>query len=826
MKSAKQLDKERLNAEKLQKKKNKSNKSDMKKVKKKSGLFNKDVHMTMPYKKVLADNIWLIADKTYSKAYSFQDINYNLGDENQQVDILENYGNFLSTLDDTIDCQICIWNSRTNEADLEKEILIEEVNDDFTDFREEYNARVLKENMQKGHNLIHKRMCLTLTIKAADEEYAVSKFKTLDLELKNSFDRIGHTHLRVMTSQQRIELLKDFFIGCDVPIPELTEKDFKNNLDKVYCSPDDFEFKSDYFLFGDKYAKCVFVKDYPALAADSILTDLFATNLEIMATTNIITHDPAKARKLVQRQITAIDTNMAQREQKAAQHGNFSSQIPVRIKNQLDGYKALFEKLTKEDQKLYFVNTIIMIVAKTFQELEANTEIIASTLKRNGCMFGKMKYQQEDGMIDCLPVGSQRKFSWRRSLPTESVAIFQPFNVKEVQKKNGIYYGMNVLSNNLVTFDRLNCLINPSGFILGCPGAGKSFFGKREMTDVFLRYQDADIMIIDPEREYHSVVNMFNGENVKISLSSQNFINPFEFEFALLIEDENGEKVDVIADKCQLITSFISVMDKNPLNAQERSFIDRCVRKTYEQSGVLQSLDKKDMPTLGDFYAVMKAETDIDESIKSKLCLTIEMYVDGSARYFNNATNVDINNRIISFDIKDLAGTLKTQAMLLTLDYIWNRLSTNRDKGKSTWIYIDEIYLLFADEYCLNFLRALYKRARKYGGVVTGITQNVEDLLKDENCRTMLSNSEFLILLKQAPADIIKLQETLKFNDSEIEYVRNVDRGQGLLVLGGKDKIPFYDKFPKDTELYKRMNTSFSETAALIRQQQKQQAVG
>jgi len=222
----------------------------------------------------------------------------------------------------------------------------------------------------------------------------------------------------------------------------------------------------------------------------------------------------------------------------------------------------------------------------------------------------------------------------------------------------------------------------------------------------------------------------------------------------------------------------------------------------------------------------MKSEIDIDERIKSKLLLTIEMYVDGSAKYFNNVTNVNVNNRVISFDIKDLGGTLKTQAMLLTLDYIWNRLSTNRDKGKSTWIYIDEIYLLFADEYCLNFLRALYKRARKYGGVITGITQNVEDLLKDDNCRTMLSNSEFLILLKQAPADIIKLQETLKFNASEIQYVRNVDRGQGLLVLGGKDKIPFYDKFPKDTELYKCMNTSFSETAALIRQQQKQQAIG
>lgn len=770
---------------------------------------NRTVAQTMPYKKVLHDNIWLIEDNTYSKAYSFQDINYNLGDVDQQFENLQNYSNFLSTLDDTLDCQICMCNSRVNMDDFEADTLIKPVDDGCNELRNEYNERVLKENIKKGQNVVHKRMVLTMTIRTSDEDYAVQKFKTLDHELKVSFDRIGHTHLRVMTSQQRVEFLKDFFIGIDVDIPELTERDFQKQLDKVYCSPDYFEFKSDYFMFNDKYAKCIFIKDYPARASDDILTDLFATNLDVIATTNIITHDPAKARKLVQHQITAVDTNMAQREQKAAQHGNFSSQTPVRIKNQLDGYKSLYDKITVDDQKLYLVNTIIMITAKSHAELTANLDIVKSSLKRNGCMFGEMKYQQEDGMVDCLPCGSHRRFEWRRNLPTESVAIFQPFNVKEIQQKDSTYYGLNVLSNNMITFDRMRSLINPSGFILGCPGSGKSFKGKEEMMGVFMRNPNADIMIIDPEREYRPLVEMFGGTTVKISLGSSNYINPFDFDKALLEDPE----VDVIADKCQLITSFISCMDKTPLNAQEVSFIDRCVHKTYDQSGYLQTFDIKDMPTLGDFRDVMKSETNVDERIQNKLLLTIEMYVDGSARYFNNQTNVDVNNRIISYDIKDLQGTLKTQSMLLVLDYIWNRLSRNRDLGKSTWIYIDEVYLLFADEYCLDFLRALYKRARKYGGVVTGITQNVEDLLKDDKCRTMLSNSEFLVLLKQAPADIIKLRDTLKFTESEVDYVRNVKAGQGLLILGGKDKIPFYDEFPKDTELYKRINTSFSETA-------------
>lgn len=803
-KSAKQRDTERIAKNKI--KKDKGKKTAVNKSEKSKSAVN-----TLPYIKVLSNDIWLIAPNTYSKAYSFADINYNLGDVKLQCDDLTNYSNFLNTLDDTVDCQITCWNCGINVEQFERDVLIDEKNDDYNEYRQEYNQRVLKESLHKGQNGIEKKLIVTLTIKTVDADYAERKFRTLDIELKNSFDRIGNTHLRVMTSQQRVEMLKDFIVGSDVKIPTFTADDYKNRLEKVYSTPDYFEFKSDYYMFNDKYARCIFIKDYPSKAADSIITDLMDTSLEIMVTTNIIAHDPAKARKLVQRQITAIDTNMAQRESKAAQHGNFSTQMPVRIKNQLDGFKSLYDKLTVDDQKLYSVNTIIMLTAPTYEMLEANTEIIDSTLKRNGCMYGKMKYQQEDGMYDCLPVGSHRKFEWRRSLPTESVAIFQPFNVKNVQHRNAIYYGLNVLSNNLIAFNRMK-LINPSGFILGKPGTGKSFTAKREMMDAIMRYDDADIMIIDPEREYDQLVEMFGGESVKIAIGSSNYINPFDYDFNLL----NDEDIDIISDKCQLITSFISCMDKTqPLNAQEVSFLDRCVSKAYEKTGVLKTLNKADMPTLGTLRDIIAEADDVDEAMQKKLLITLEMYVDGSAKYFNHATNVNVNNRIISYDIKDLTDTLKTQAMLLILDYIWNRLSANREVGRQTWIYFDEAHLLFADKYCLAFLKALYKRARKYGGVVTGITQNVEELLKDDQCRTMLSNSEFLILLGQAPADIIKLQDTLHFNDSEVSYVSNTKRGQGLLILGGKDKIPFYDDFPTDTELYKKITTAFSETAAL-----------
>jgi hypothetical protein len=733
-----------------------------------------------------------------------------------------------------------MFNKPINIADFEQDVLIHEMGkDEFTSLRQEYNERILKPAITKGKNALKKMLCVTLTIKTSSKEKAYLKFKALDREIKASFERIGTTALRVMTSQERVEMLRDIFRDPTDNVPELTAEDYEQGAEKVYCTPDDIEWKTGYFLYGDMYAATLYLKDYPSNANDYIFTDLMKTDFEgggkLLVTTNIIAHDPGKARKLVQSQITAIQTNMAQRNSKAAQHGVFQEN-PPKIQKLIDGLTTLYKKLTDNDQKLFSVNTIMMVTGHEYTDLRHNIEIVQSTLKRDSCQSGEMKYQQKDGLKDVLPCGSHRAFQFRRSLNTECVAIFHPFNVKEVQHKNSIYYGLNVLSDNIITFDKFT-LPNPSGFILGCPGSGKSFSAKREIVDAFLRFENADVMIIDPEREYGALVNNLGGSFIKISSGSKNFINPFEFDIDLLDAVIDDEKVDVMGDKSTLITGFISAMDtKNPINAQESSFIDRIVQKCYMP--LLKALEKNDyknlskeraneikrqyIPTLGTFYEILLTEEDVDVNVKNRLKFTLEKYVTGTADYFNNQTNIDINNRIVAYDIKDLGGTMKTQSMLLILDYIWNRLSENREKGRATWIFVDEIYLLFADEYCLNFLKQLYKRARKYGGVLTGITQNVEDLLRNDDCRTMLSNSAFLMLLKQAPADLAKLKETLHFTESEAYYADNVKPGQGLLVLGGKDKIPFHDEFPKDTRLYELMSTSFAE--AMAEKQEKQKA--
>ena len=816
--NARERDAARLEANKPKKKDKRSQKVAKEKEKKD---FAKKVLNTIPYKKILSDDIFFLGKKMYSKAYTFDDINFNLSDEEQQYMYLERYIEFLSILDDTVDCQICCWNSQINLDDFKKKTLLPQKVDDLFEYRYEFNSRVLEENIRKGQNAIQKHMYITLTIKAPDEETAIRRFKSLDITATNTFNRIGNTNMRVLTSQERVEMLKDFFVGTDdMPVPQLTEKDFAKGIDKLYCAPDYFDFKKDYFMFNNTYAKTIYIREYPSTATSEILTELLATGIEIMVTTNIETYDSAEARKLVQHQITAIDTDMAKREVKAAQHGNFSNQMPQRIKNQRDAMVSVYDKITMKDQKLFMTNMQILIKAESFEELNNNLEVIESTLKRSGCIKGEMAWEQEHGMCDCLPIGYQRKFGWMRTMPSESVAIFMPFNVKEMQMENSVYYGLNMLSHNIILFDRMKGLVNPSGFVLACPGSGKSFTVKREIVNVFLGYDDADILVIDPEREYWKLAEAFGGEVVKFSNGSKNHINPFDFDFRL-IEDE---EIDIIADKCQLLTSFISCMDsKHPLNAQEKSFVDRCVRKAYAKSNVLTTLDPKDMPTLGTFLECMKEETEnINKDMKDKLIITVDMYVNGSAKYFDNQTNVNTKSRFIAYDIRDLNGNLKTQSMLLILDYIWNRLSENRDKGRNTYIYFDEAHLLFQDEYSLDYLRMLWKRARKYGGVLTGITQNVEDLLKDDKSRSMLSNSEFLVLLKQNPTDAAKLQDILHFTDSEIQYVNDTPAGHGILVLGGKTKIPFYDEFPKDTKLYSMMTTNFSETAKMLQEEMAQ----
>ena len=433
------------------------------------------------------------------------------------------------------------------------------------------------------------------------------------------------------------------------------------------------------------------------------------------------------------------------------------------------------------------------------QKLDEQTETIKSTARKYLCQIGTLNYQQEEGLNSVLPLGRNNLYV-DRCLTTEATAVFIPFSSQEITQSGGMYYGLNAISKNLIIFNR-KTLKNQNGFILGTPGSGKSFAAKREMINSILSAGD-DVLIIDPEREYTGLVRNFGGEVIQISSDSKNYINPM---------DMNADySEDPISLKSEFLLSLFETIigGKEGLSAREKSILGRCVSITYQE--YMQSFDKRLTPTLKDFYEVLKKQK---EPEAEGLATALELYAVGNLSVFSRKSNIDINNRIVCFDIKDLGKQLKPMGMLITLDAIWNRIVENRKKGKHTWIYVDEMYLLFNNEYSANFFYELYKRSRKYGGVVTGITQNVEDLLQSETARSMLANSDFVMMLNQASTDRAELEKMFNISPAQMQYITNSDPGNGLIFSGGSI-MAFIDDFPKDTKLYRMMTTKLGETGA------------
>ncbi len=786
--TAKARDEQRLREENSRKPKQ------QKKRKKRS--VPKTVQKTLPYQMIVYDCIFRIDDSHFSKTYRFDDINYSIAKQEEQEAIFLGYCAVLNSLDTGADMQITVYNNRVNKAKFNDMVLLKRKCDGFDRYIDVYN-QMLTDKMEQGQNGIIRSKFLTVTVQAADADAARVKFSSIDVEIVNAFKKLG-SDIRPMTANERVALLKDIFRGADIEIPELTEKDFRRKADRAYCCPDYLEFKKDYFMWGDKYARTMFIKDMPASLKDCLLTDILGTNLDVMVTVNVAPVDPYKALKIVQHQLTSMQANKMQAERKAIQSGYTADVINQDLKHSLQEAEELLDDLRSKNQKMFLDNIIIMVTAADMDELNANTETIEAVVRKHICSLSTLYYQQEKGLQSVLPVGNCT-LKIRRTLTTESTAVLLPFSAKEISQKNGMYYGLNALSNNMILFSRLN-LKNPNGFILGSPGSGKSFAAKREMLNVFLATDD-DIIIIDPESEYASLVAALNGERIYVSPASGNHINPLD-----MTKDYSDDE-SPLTMKSDFILSFCEcLVGRQGLSAKERGIIDRCLTMTYGE--YLQTFDSEKTPTLMDFYENLKAQP---EQEAQGLALSFELYIKGNLNMFAHRTNVDTSNRVVSYDIKDLGKQLKTLGMLIVLDYVWNRITMNRAKGKRTWIYMDEIYLLFANEYSANFLFELYKRARKWGGVPTGITQNVEDLLKSETARSMLSNTDFIMMLNQATSDREQLAKLLNISDNLLAFVTNSDSGQGLICCGGSI-IPFKDQFPHN-ELYDLMTTKLEEVS-------------
>ncbi len=772
----------------------KKRKKEKQKVVRKKRSVPRTTQKTLPYKCVCDNFLMKVDDNKYSKTYVFEDVNYSIAKQEEQESIFLSYCSVLNSFDTSADIQITVHNNRVNKDEFNRMVLLRYKGNDYDHYIDVYNE-MLKDKMEKGQNGIIRKKYMTVTLQAPDLETARGKFGSIDLELTNAFKKIGSV-ITPLTSNDRVSLLKDIFKSVDEKIPELSEKDFKRQAERAYCCPDYFEFKKDYFMWNNKYARTMFIKDMPSSLKDDMLTEIANTNLDVMITVNIAPVDPYKALKIVNHQLTSMRANKLQAEKKALRSGYTTDVINEDLKHSLIEAEELLDDLRSKNQKMFLNNIIIMVTADDIDELDNSTEAIEAVIRKQLCSVSTLKFQQEKGLQSVLPLGNCT-LKIRRTLTTESTAVFLPFAAKEISQKNGMYYGLNAISNNMIIFNRL-MLKNPNGFILGSPGSGKSFSAKREMLNVFLATDD-DIIIIDPEREYTDLVAALNGETINVSPASTNYINPLDMS-----QDYSDEQSPLVM-KSDFILSFCEcLVGKQGLTAKEKAIIDRCLTNIYAE--YLQNFDHDKIPTLMDFYENIKAQPE-DEA--QGLALSIELYIKGNLNVFAHKTNVNTSNRVVSYDIKDLGKQLKTIGMLIVLDYVWNRITVNRARGKRTWIYLDEIYLLFANEQSANFLYELYKRARKWGGVPTGITQNVEDLLKSETARSMLSNTDFVLMLNQATSDRIQLARLLNISDNLLTHVTSSESGSGLICCGGSI-IPFVDKFPHN-ELYDLMTTKLEE---------------
>ena len=758
----------------------------------------KFVQDIIPVKAIYEDGIFLVGKNKYSKSYKFLDINYAVASREDKEAMFLEYSELLNSLDTGATTKITINNRRINKLDFEKNILLKDSGDKLDKFRKEYNEMLLAQS--KTANEIVQEKIITISVYKKSIDEARSYFSRIGADLCNHFGALGSKCIE-LDAKEKLRIAHDFYrtgqetsFSFDIHEHMKLGHDFKDMI----C-PDTAKFKNDYFKIGDRYGRVLFLKHYPSYIKDSMITELTELNKNMMLSIDVIPIPMDEAVKEAENRRLGIETNITNWQRKQNANNNFSAIIPYDMEQQRNESKEFLDDLITRDQRMFLSVLTMVITEESLEKLKVLTDTIQQIAGKNLCQMGILKYQQLEGLETVLPFGT-RKINALRTLTTESLAVFMPFKVQEIRHENGIFYGQNTISKNMIMVDRKQ-LLNGNSFILGVSGSGKSFTAKQEITSIKLREPDADIIIVDPEREYSPLVNALGGEVIKISATSDNHIN------AMDMNSEYGDGANPVILKSEFILSLCEqLIGSGNLGPKQKSIIDRCTASVYRvfQQGNYQGIP----PTLQDFREELLKQ---EEPEAKEIALAIELFTNGSLNTFALNTNVDTSNKLICYDILDLGKQLLPIGMLVVLDNILNRITANRTKGKNTYIFIDEIYLLFQYEYSANFLFTLWKRVRKYGAYATGITQNVEDLLQSHTARTMLANSEFIIMLNQAYIDRLELGKLLNISDEQMSFITNVGAGEGLMRVGSAN-VPFVNRFPKNTELYKLMTTKPGES--------------
>ena len=753
----------------------------------------KSIQDTIPVNRIWKDGIFLLGKDKYSKTYRFTDINYAVASRNDKEAMFLNYSELLNSLDSSATSKITILNRRLNKVDFEKNILLPKANDNLDKYRDEYN-RMLIEQATNSNSMVQEKF-LTISINKNSLDEARQYFTRISAELNNRFRELG-SKVESLSANERLRVIHDFYRVGEESIFnfDMIDNMRKGHSFKDYICSDSLSFEKDYFEYGNRYGRVLYLKEYANYIKDDMVAELTDMDRSMLLSIDIIPIPMDEAIREVENRRLGVETNITNWQRRQNNNNNFSAVIPYDLEQQRKESKEFLDDLTTRDQRMFVCVITMVHTAKTLEQLNLDTESLLSTARKHLCQLAVLKYQQMDGLNTVLPYGV-RKINTLRTLTTESLAVFTPFRVQEINHENGIYYGLNVISKNMIIADRRQ-LLNGNSFILGVSGSGKSFTAKNEIVSIALRDPTADIIIVDPEREESRLVKALGGEVIHISATSENHIN------AMDLNSEYGDGANPVILKSEFILSLCEhLMGEKSLAPKEKSIIDRCTAKVYRvyQQGNYQGVP----PTLQDFREELLKQP---EEEAKQIALAIELFTDGSLNTFAKNTNVDTNNRIICYDILDLGKQLLPIGMLVVLDSILNRITANRNKGRSTYIFIDEIYLLFQHEYSANFLFTLWKRVRKYGAYATGITQNVEDLLQSHTAKTMLANSEFIVMLNQASTDRLELAKLLNISELQLSYITNVGAGEGLLKVG-RNLVPFENHFPHDLELYKLMTT-------------------
>ena len=764
---------------------------------------------SIPFDRMFPDGICRVGLDYYTKTVQFQDINYQLAQQEDKTEIFEEWCAFLNFFDSSVKFQLSFENMATDVSDFEKSIKISHKNDGFDDVRDEY-SEVLLHQMEAGNNGLTKTKYLTFGINAESMKTAKPRLIHIETDILNNFKRLG-VQAKSLNGSERLELMhRQFHIGDDAKFHFDWKYLTGSGLSvKDFIAPSSFAFPTGrYFQIGDMYGCMSFLSIDASDISDRLLADFLSMESSQIVTMHIQSVDQNEAIKTIKHTITELDRSKIEEQKKAVRAGYDMDIIPSDLATYGKDAKALLKELQSQNERMFLLTFLVMNTGKTKQELENNVFQATSIAQKHNCNLVRLDYQQEQGLMSTLPLANNL-IEIQRGMTTSSTAIFVPFTTQELFQSGdeALYYGLNALSNNMIMVDRKK-LKNPNALILGTPGSGKSFSAKREIANSFL-VTDDDIIISDPESEYSPLVARFGGQVIKISPTSDQFINPMDINMNYSDDDNPiALKADFILSLCELI-----VGNKDGLRPVEKTVIDRCIRQIYQK--YFENPGPENMPILGDLYQALLAQ---EEPEAKHVATALEIYVSGSLNVFNHRTNVELTNRLVCYDIKDLGKQLKKIGMLVVQDQVWGGVTENRSQGRSTRYYMDEMHLLLREDQTAAYTVEIWKRFRKWGGIPTGITQNVKDLLASKEVENIFENSDFIYMLNQAVGDRQILAKQLNISPHQLSYVTHSGEGEGLLFYGNVI-LPFVDRFPTNTELYRIMTTRLSEVAEAKKEQ-------